>query len=406
MGISPVLRPVLGRKSRMGISPVLRLVLGRKSKWIWEIPEELYSPKVGLSAVLVVDGVTRELLEVGAVSGEEFGSERREVLPGSGPIVNVDGLQLDDGSWVVVGNDCDSAETVDPGGCASTTVAVVDDDGSRAVEDVPDGLRGRFVGLRGAGPSGVLLWGWYEGESTYWVLDPETLAIDPVPWESPRLEAGDQLLVDDELSELGPQRSACLAGERLLVVDGAPSGGGSELTTSLTAVDVETGAVELDGEILDLEPGVVLDRLLCNDDEAQLVSLNHRTDRPVVHELAIEGGRVEVGAPQEHDSLPDGYDRSGSTYGTGSVAVKYIGEEEEDVSTSEPAPGGGPGTVTMTTRYGEVGVAQYTLGHGWETTVTDRMNLGEKLFPLADPEPNLIVITAGGVGDITYRAGL
>lgn len=47
MGISPVLRPVLGRKSRMGISPVLRLVLGRKSKWIWEIPEELYSPKLG-----------------------------------------------------------------------------------------------------------------------------------------------------------------------------------------------------------------------------------------------------------------------------------------------------------------------------------------------------------------------
>lgn len=341
----------------------------------------------GANSLLVVDPETRAVVNIGPTSDRQLTERSRSVLPGEGPIINVSGFELPDERWVVTGNDCDDVEVLDPRDCSngSTTVAVLDGRADRALENVPKELHREPVSVVGASSDEVVFETWREGDSSYWTLDLGTSTFHPISWAPVPLVYSDAVPTDGEPSAYHPDRRSCVAGDRLLVVDGAPAG--PELVTTISVLNIRTGALQVDAQELDLGSGVILDGLLCAEGETWLLALDHDTNEHLAYGLSVGSGRVESGTPNAASALGL---LSATSYGQRSLAVTYS-VSGPSVEVEEPASPDVPGTVTST---GEVGVVAFD-GDRWETIVEPgdgSVKADERVYPLADPDSDGVIV--------------
>jgi hypothetical protein len=337
---------------------------------------------VGRTEVLMLDMETRAVVVIRAEHGDGEGTlSLHEVppVPGDGPIVEVSGVQGEDGTWVVAGTNCWSievygADECDPG---EPTIAVLADGAWSTVEAPPPALTGAAVSLRGvAGGTALLEGGRGREVDAFWVLDVADARLEQVPWVPHPLGVEGQ----DGAAGLIPERSTCLAGDRLVTVEGRTSTDGQRLDTRVVVVALgdRSGEPLVDVPV-DLGDGQIPHQLLCDVDggagSVQLIG-SDRTGHPAAYEVDIDTGFV-AGA------VGPGAERTGPAGGTQfgpAAAVFSYGAEGPTTFTSVP---GEEDAIAARTTPGTLEAVHWAAGRWSHIGPEAGFDTDDRLLPVA-----------------------
>jgi hypothetical protein len=298
----------------------------------------------GQDAFLILEPRTRDAQEL-TTDGRRLATADLGAIPGEGSLINTTGVQIDSDRWLIAGNDCDTSEDVNPANCdpGTLTVGIVEGSEWTLLENVPREFSHAFVSIVSLEGSTVLLSRWEEGASQYWTLDLDRRAFIPIDWAPAPHDLGDDVVTDQEVEDPRPNRTACIAGERLLVLDSVPDG--NELTSQLTTVDLAADTSRPVSQVaLQLEPSTVPTRLLCDGGPVPyVIAADATSSTPVAFEISGEG--AGVGAAQGAETGTGSI--IGTSFGQGVVTFQRL-TGEPTTRLSEPNSTEGAGTAETT----------------------------------------------------------